>query len=103
MKLLAFLKKDILDALSYRFRLLLDLAANIISLLIFYFIGKTFTSAISPYLQPYGNDFFSYVLVGIATANFVTVGLSALADEIRTAQVQGTLEFLLATPTSKIR
>jgi ABC-2 type transport system permease protein len=38
--------------------------------------------------------------VGIATANFVTVGLSALAGEIRTAQVQGTLEYLLATPTS---
>jgi ABC-2 type transport system permease protein len=99
-KLLAFVKKDVLESLSYRFRLLLDLAGNIISLLIFYFIGKTFTSAISPYLQEYGNDFFAYVLVGIATANFVTVGLSALADEIRTAQVQGTLEFLLATPTS---
>lgn len=100
MKLLAFIKKDILETLSYRFRLVLELAGNIVSLLVFYFVGKTFASAISPYLQPYGNDFFSYVLVGIATANFVTVGLSALADEIRTAQVQGTLEYLLATPTS---
>ena len=43
MKLLAFVKKDVLESLSYRFRLLLDLAGNIISLLIFYFIGKTFT------------------------------------------------------------
>lgn len=100
MKLVAFVKKDILVSLSYRFRLLLDLAGSLVSLLILYFIGKTFTTAISPYLQPYGNDFFSYVLVGIATTNFVTLGLSALADEIRSAQVQGTLEFLLATPTS---
>lgn len=100
MKLLAFLKKDILAMLSYRFRLLLNLAGNIVSLLVFYFIGKTFSSAISPHLEAYGNDYFSYVLVGIATANFVTVGLSALADQVRTAQVQGTLEYLLATPTS---
>ena len=63
MKLLAFIKKDILVALSYRFRLLLGLGSSIISLLIFYFIGRTFSGAISPFLEPYGNDFFSYVLV----------------------------------------
>lgn len=58
MKLLAFIKKDILVTLSYRFRLLLDLGNSIISLLIFYFIGRTFSGAISPFLEPYGNDFF---------------------------------------------
>ncbi len=100
MKLLAFIRRDILVALSYRFSLFLSLGSSIISLLIFYFIGRTFSGAISPFLEPYGNDFFSYVLVGIATANFVTIGLSALADEIRSAQVEGTLEYLLATPTS---
>ncbi len=99
-KLLAFVKLDILVAVSYRFRLLLNLGSTIISLLIFYFIGRTFMGAMSPFLERYGNDFFSYVLVGMATANFVTIGLSALADEIRDAQVQGTLEALLATPTS---
>lgn len=100
MKLLAFIKKDILVTLSYRFRLVLNLGGTFISLLIFYFIGKTFSGAISPFLEPYGNDYFSYVLVGIATANFVTLGLSALAGQIRSAQVEGTLEYLLATPTS---
>ena len=100
MKLVAFVKKDILVTLSYRFRLLLDLVGNLVALLIFYFIGKTFSTTISPFLQRYGNDYFSYVLVGIATANFVTIGLSALADEVRSSQVQGTLEYLLATPTS---
>jgi ABC-2 type transport system permease protein len=100
MKLLAFIKKDILVMLSYRFRLVLRLGSTLVSLLIFYFIGQTFSGAMSPLLEQYGNDFFSYVLVGIATANFVTIGLSALSDEVRSAQVEGTLEYLLATPTS---
>ena len=100
LKLLAFFKKDLQVAVSYRFRLLLSLARIAISLFMFYFIGKTFSGAMSSYLMRYGNDYFAYVLVGMATVNFVTIGLSALSDEIRSAQVQGTLEALLVTPTS---
>jgi ABC-2 type transport system permease protein len=100
LKFFAFIKKDILVTLSYRFKLVLGVGGILATLLFFYFIGKTFSGAISPYLEEYGNDYFSYVLVGIATSNFVTLGLSALANQIRSAQVEGTLEYLLATPTS---
>jgi len=54
----------------------------------------------SPALARYGGEYFPYVLVGIAVSSFVSVGLQALAQEVRSAQVQGTLEALLATPTS---
>ena len=99
-KLFAFMKKDLLVTLSYRFNFLISLVGIFLSVLMFYFIGKTFSGAMSPYLERYGGDYFPYVLIGIAVSNFVTVGLSALADQARSAQVEGTLEALLSTPTS---
>jgi ABC-2 type transport system permease protein len=99
-KLFAFLKKDLLVTLSYRFNLLLSLLGIFLSVTMFYFIGRTFSGTLSPYLGRYGGDYFPYVLIGIAVSNFVTVGLSALSDQVRSAQVEGTLEALLSTPTS---
>jgi ABC-2 type transport system permease protein len=99
-KILAFIKKDILITLSYRFRLLLDFGRLFISLFIFYFIGKTFGGALSPYLGRYGGEYFPYVLIGLSVSSFVSVGLDAFSSEIRAAQVEGTLEALLCTPTS---
>ncbi|MBN2158527.1 MAG: ABC transporter permease [Spirochaetes bacterium] len=100
MKIAAFLRKDLLIALSYRFNLLLQLVKIAVTLLMFYFIGQTFSGAISPYLARYGGDYFSYVLVGYAVSSFISVGLNALSDDVRSAQVEGTLEALLGTPTS---
>lgn len=100
MKLLAFIKKDFLITVSYRFAFFLRMGSIVISLFMLYFIGKTFNGAMSPYLSRYGGNYFPYVLIGMAVSSFVSVGLGALAREIRSAQVQGTLEALLSTPTS---
>jgi ABC-2 type transport system permease protein len=100
MKLIAFLKRDFLIALSYRFRIILRFGTLLLYLFMFYFIGKTFSGIISPHLQRYGGNYFHYVLVGIAVSSFVMVGLNTLSKQIRSAQVEGTLEALLATPTS---
>ncbi len=100
MKMAAFLKKNLLITLSYRFNIFIQAAKVIISLLMFYFIGETFGSALSPYLARYGGGYFAYVLVGYAVSTFVSVGLNAFSDEVRAAQIEGTLEALLSTPTS---
>ncbi len=100
MKLLAFAGRDLRIGLSYRFRVLLQFGMLFVSLLILYFLGRMFTGAMSPYLSQYGGNYFPFVLVGIAVSSFVGVGLTALADQVRRAQVEGTLEALLATPTS---
>lgn len=100
MKVLAFLKKDFYITISYRFAFLLRLGTLVITLFMMFFIGKTFSGTMSPYLGRYGGDYFPYVLVGIAVSSFVSVGLGALAREVRSAQVEGTLEAMLSTPTS---
>jgi ABC-2 type transport system permease protein len=100
MKLLAFIKKDFLIMISYRFDTILQFGKMFVSVFAFYYISMTFSGTMSPYLERYGGSYFSFVLVGYSVSNFVSVGLDAFSAEIRSAQVEGTLEALLATPTS---
>lgn len=99
-KFFAFVKRDLLVYVSYKFGILMQFARLFISVIVFYFIGKTFGSSMSPYLAHYGSDYFSYVIIGLAGSSFVYVGLDSLASNVRGAQVEGTLEALLSTPTS---
>ena len=99
-KLLAFIKRDFLIRLSYRFSLLLHLGGSVLSLLVLYFISEAFSLGFIPYLAKYGGEYFPYVLIGVAVSNFVTEGLGTLSGQIRSAQLEGTLEALISTPTS---
>jgi ABC-2 type transport system permease protein len=99
-KLLAFLLRDARLAMSYRLQFALSVGQVLVTILLFFFIGKTFGGTISPLLGDYGGNYFSYALVGIAVSVFVSVGLDALSRQIREAQLEGTLEALLGTPTS---
>ncbi len=99
-KLYCFIKRDFLIQISYRFRIVLSFIGSLAAVFMFFFLGKTFQSGFSLYLARYGNDYFSFVLVGMSVTTFVSTGLYSLATEVRAAQVEGTLEYLLATPTS---
>jgi len=99
-KIIAFFRRDFLVLTSYRFRLFLDLGYIVVIVFFLFFVGKTFQGSFSQYLSRYGNDYFAFALLGMAVSVFVSTGLSSLSEEIRNAQVQGTLESLLMTPTS---
>ncbi len=100
MKILAFIKRDLLSGLSYKMNLLLGLVGMGLGVLMLYFISKAFGDTGAQFVTRYGGDYFPYVLIGIAVSNFVTVGLETLSGQIRSAQLEGTLEALLGTPTS---
>jgi ABC-2 type transport system permease protein len=99
-KLLAFLRRDFLELISYRFRLFMNFGGMLIGVFFFFFIGKTFNNSFSVYLSRYGNDYFAFALLGMSVSTFVSTGLYSLSGQVRDAQVQGTLEALLITPTS---
>lgn len=99
-KLLAFIWRDLLVAVSYRFDLLLRLATAALSLLLLYFVSRVFGTGAAQYIAQYGGDYFPYVVIGVAVSNFITVGLDTLSDQVRSAQLEGTLEALMGTPTS---
>jgi len=95
----AFLKRDFRVETSYRFSFFLQFISVFFSVAIFYFLASFLGEAAAPYLEPYGGDYFAFVLIGIAFAGYFGVGLSSFADSLREAQTTGTLEAMLTTPT----
>ncbi|MFC1878490.1 ABC transporter ATP-binding protein/permease [Chloroflexota bacterium] len=96
----AFFKRDFLSEASYRISFLLQLVSMVSSVAIFYFIAELLGDAATPYLADYGGDYFSFVLIGIAFANYVGTGLSGFSSSMRQAQTTGTMEAMLSTPTN---
>jgi ABC-2 type transport system permease protein len=95
----AFLKRDWLQESSYRFSFILQFVGIFFSVTMFYFISDLFGHAAAPYLTPYGADYFTFVLIGIAFSGYFSIGISSFSQKIRTAQTTGTLEAMLSTPT----
>jgi len=96
----AFLKRDILSEASYRVSFILQLFNILFSVATFYFIAQLFGKAATPYLEAYGGDYFSFVLIGIAFSSYFGAGLSGFSSSIRRAQTTGTMEAMLTTPTN---
>jgi ABC-2 type transport system permease protein len=98
-KPLAFIYKDFISAASYRFSFVSQWFGIFFAALTFFFLSKLFGSAVLPYVEPYGGDYFSFVIIGIAFASYLQVSLNSFSRCIREAQVLGTLETLLVTQT----
>ena len=99
-KLPAFLRRDLLVALSYRTAFVGDLLGLLSQALLFYFVGKMVGSAQVP---QYGGDETSYLAfaaVGVAVGVYLQFALTRVAAAIRQEQLQGTLESMLSTPTA---
>jgi len=99
-KPLAFFYKDFLNEASYKFAFFTQFIGIFLSVLSFFFLSKLFGNTISPHLQSYGGDYFSFVLIGIALTGYLQVSLRSFSSNIRNSQITGTLEALLLTQTS---
>lgn len=95
----AFLRRDLLQEASYRLSFFLQFINIFFSVLIFYFISQLLGEAAAPYLEAYGGDYFSFVLIGIAFMGYFSTGLSSFSNSLRHSQTTGTLEAMLTTPT----
>ncbi len=70
-----------------------------ISTLTFFFLSHLLGNSGTSYLKPYGGNYFSFVLVGIAFYAYLKVSIIDLSKSIRDGQMLGTLEALLVTRT----
>jgi ABC-2 type transport system permease protein len=96
--LLAFVTKDFLLEVSYRFATALALIELLSGLLIYFFIDRLFGQEVVGHLEPYGVGYFAYVLLGLALFSFMGTGISGLATQVGWEQVMGTLEAILTPP-----
>lgn len=99
-KPIAFFKRDFKTATSYRLHYVTQGFGIILTTFSFFLLSKMFAGYEISQLKPYGGDYFSFVLIGIALTDYFTISTNTFANEIRTSQIVGTLESLLVTPTS---
>jgi len=95
--LAAFLRRDLREALTYKFSFLSSITGILLSSATFYFVAKLVPAG-TPSLGPFGGDYFSFAVVGVAFAGLLGMFQEGLAAVVRSAQLSGTLEALLVTP-----
>ena len=92
----AFIKRDFLSEVSYRFAFMLQLGGIFMTLLACYFL----TGMINPDAKGLdGIPPFEWMLVGLAFQYYFSSALFAFSAKIRSEQMLGTLEAMLVTPT----
>ncbi len=98
-KLAALFKRDFYINASYKLSFLIGWMNTLAVLLPFFFVARLFGKGSSPYLLPYGGDYFSFVLIGIGLRRYLSHAVNSLAGTIGYEQSLGTLEVLFVSPT----
>ncbi len=98
-KALAFFKRDLAIARSYRMTFALEILEAFFGVATFYYLSRFVSNTQLAHTLPAGSDYFAFALVGFAFFDYLTVSLSAFDSSIVEAQQNGTLEAMLVTET----
>jgi len=85
--------------LNYKTWMLFDAASTLFMVLTYFLLSFIITPE-DIAKAGYGTSYFTFALVGIAVAHYLTAALRSLSFTIRLEQFYGTLESVLSTPTS---
>ena len=96
---LAFIKKDFLIMMSYRFNFVMQIVGILIMVTILYLLGSLVEGADLPLLKPYGGSYFAFLIIGIAFSDYAGISINSFSGNIRDGQLTGTLEIILSSPT----
>lgn len=99
-KLLAIFLKDFLSAISYRLGFLSQFVVPLFMIVSFFFLSRLLGETSLEGLHRYGDDYFSFVLVGIVFTTYAGIFLGTIVTILRRGQTMGTLELTLTTRTS---
>lgn len=97
---LAFLERDYLLETSYKAAFVGQFVVIIGSVIIFHYMSLVVGMSDNPLLRPYGGDFFSFLIIGVAMTDFLSVSLATFSRSIREGQLMGTLEMMILSPIS---
>jgi ABC-2 type transport system permease protein len=99
-KAAAIFMRDARLALSYPMQFWLGWISIAGQVVAFYFVGKLIGPSRSFGFGGHSTSYFNYVIVNLAFVEFQTVAIQSFQRAIRSDQMLGTLEAVLATPTS---
>lgn len=100
MTAVAFLKRDWLIARSYRLPFLMNVAGSAIVLVVLFQIGKLVNTADAQSGLDLAHGYFSFAVLGTLVLQTVHSATQTFASKMREEETTGTLEALLAAPTS---
>jgi ABC-2 type transport system permease protein len=98
-KALAFFRRDVAIARSYRMAFVLEILEAFFGVATFYYLSRFVSNEQLALALPAGSDYFGFALVGFAFFDYLTVSLTAFDSSIVEAQQNGTLEAMLVTET----
>jgi len=96
--LCAFIRRELAAAGDYRAALVIRLLGVVTAVGSMVFLARFVGAAVNPHLDVYGGNYLGFMALGLLAAEFQQVGVSVLAQRIRTSQMMGTLEAEIATP-----
>lgn len=95
----AFLIRDYHVETSYRMSFVLTIGGVVVKALVFFFLSEFIEASTGGLLGDYGDDYFSFVIIGIALGGYFSTGLTSFSKALRQSQTTGTLEAMILTPT----
>jgi ABC-2 type transport system permease protein len=95
-----FLWRDFIEETSYKLSFAMQVFGILSSTLVYFFLSKLLGDVGAGYLRPYGGNYFSFVLIGVAFFSYLGVSVNGISSSIRDGQQLGTLEALLITQTN---
>lgn len=98
-KVWGLVRGSFLTAASYRLRLVLGVAGLAVTLVPLFFVAEALQPVVADSIRDEGEQYFGFLLVGLAVMGFVTFALQSVERPISSGINTGTLEALLATPT----
>lgn len=93
----AFLSRSVATYLSYRAKLSLGLTSLVLSVATFVFVGRVVAASGSGFVERFGIDYTSFVVVGVLVHAVAASGLHVFRSALRREQLQGTLENLVTS------
>jgi ABC-2 type transport system permease protein len=99
-KVWALIRANWLAASSYKLGFVMSFGSLVLSIVPIFFITRALQSTMANVIQGQGDQYFAFLVVGLIALNLVTSTIYALPGGLQNATSTGTLEALLATPTS---
>ena len=99
-KVWALVRANWLAASSYRLGFVFSFGSLIVSVVPIFFITGALQSTMANVIRGQGGQYFAFLVLGLITLNVVSSTIYALPGALQGSTSTGTLEALLATPTS---
>jgi len=95
----AFVKRGFLQASSYRLNFVGTYLGGILTVIFMAVLARFFAGANPGALAPYEGDYYTFLLIGVAFARYLSLGLRHFGRELEHELAAGTVEPVMVTAT----